>query len=57
MADGFGNPLTRTNAGLKTIQEYADRLWTGIQEQREWLQEVANIIRDIQEEIDALFEK
>ena len=56
MVEGFGNALTRTNAGLKTIQEYTDRLWTGVQEQREWLQQVANIIRDIQEEVNALVE-
>jgi hypothetical protein len=56
MVEGFGNALTRTNAGIKTIQEYVDRLWTGVQEQREWLQQVADIIRDIQEELNALVE-
>jgi hypothetical protein len=56
MVEGFGNALTRTNAGIKTVQEYADRLWAGVQEQREWLQEVVNIIRDIQDELNALLE-
>jgi len=57
MVEGFGNALTRTNAGIKTVQEYVDRLWTGVQEQREWLQQVADIIRDIQEELNALIER
>jgi hypothetical protein len=36
LTEGFGNALTRTDAGRKTIQEYTDRLWAGVQEQREW---------------------
>lgn len=56
MTEGYGNALARTNVGIKTVQEYTDRLWTGVQEQREWLQQVANIIRDIQEELDTLLE-
>jgi hypothetical protein len=57
MVEGFGNALTRTNAGIKTIQEYANRLCAGVQEQREWLQEVADIIHDIQEKLNALMDR
>jgi hypothetical protein len=40
MADGLGNALTRTNAILKTVQEYVDRLWTGV---RAFMKEVRTL--------------
>ena len=56
MEESTGHAFTRTGDNLKAIQEYTDCLWTGVQKLREWLHDAADLIREIQEELNALTE-